>query len=603
MRCGLELHMQLDTGKLYCRCPNIIKMDEKPDYVIKRKLRAVVGETGELDIAAKREEEKHRVIHYNCYNDSVCLVDTDEEPPKEVDDKAFRAALEIALLLNMKPVDEFHIMRKLIIDGSAVGGFQRTGLLANNGYIQTSLGKVRIKTLMLEEDSAKRVDDNSFSLDRLGIPLVEVGTEADITDPNQAKEAAEKIGMLSKFTGKLMRGIGTIRQDVNVSIEGGDRVEIKGVQDLRMMPDFVKLEVERQQKILLIRDELNKKKAVLKKFEDLSKLFEHTNCTFIKKALIEGEHVIGARFTNAKGILGTIIQADKRFGKEIAEYLNVYTGVKGILHLDELPNYGVTKEEVAKVLKELKCDDNDSFILVMCEQTERSNVEFIIKERVEQAYKGVFREVRAPNHTNGTTSFMRPLPGSARMYPETDIPVVRVTGELVGEIITHLSQTPEQKYDFLIGSGLNNELAQQLLHNIDKLVLFEKVINETEVDNKIAASLILNNPVEELKVDSVINVFKLFDKGAFSKEAVPSIIERLKKEDFEKVVNDYRSVSTKTVMNLVLERIDYHASEIFDERAFGVIMKELMAELRGRVDASDLSKVLKEELEKKKLLK
>jgi glutamyl-tRNA(Gln) amidotransferase subunit E len=231
MKCGLELHMQVNSGKLFCRCPNILIKDEKPDYVIKRKLHAVAGETGKVDVAAKAEEKKNKIIKYNCYNENTCLVDIDEEPPRSIDKKAFKAAVEIAILLNMKPVDEFHVMRKLIIDGSAVSGFQRTGLLATNGYINTSLGKVRIASLCLEEDSAKRVDDNTFSLDRLGIPLIEIATEPDIKSAMHAREVAEKIGTLCKFTGKLMRGIGTIRQDVNVSIRGRNRVEIKGFQE------------------------------------------------------------------------------------------------------------------------------------------------------------------------------------------------------------------------------------------------------------------------------------------------------------------------------------------------------------------------------------
>ncbi|MBN1923396.1 MAG: Glu-tRNA(Gln) amidotransferase subunit GatE [Nanoarchaeota archaeon] len=593
MKAGLELHMQVNTGKLFCRCPNIIVKDETPDYVIKRKLHAVAGETGDYDIAAVKEQEKNKIIKYNCFNDNVCLVDIDEEPPREIDMNAFKAALEIALLLNMKPVEEFHVMRKLIIDGSAVSGFQRTGLLATNGYIETSEGRVRIATLCLEEDSAKRIDDNTFSLDRLGIPLIEIATEPDIISPLHAREVAEKIGSICKFTGRLMRGIGTIRQDVNVSIPGGDRVEIKGVQDLRLMPKFVELEVQRQENLLRLKDELKKRKFLINSPTDLSNIFKDSKCGFLK-----GSEVHGFKLSDAKGLMGLRLQEGKSFGKDVAEHVKESTGIKGLLHIDELPNYGVSVEEVQKVISSLKCGLNDNFILVSCSKNIIKKVHEVVSERFKQALKGVAREVRAPNHVDGTTSYMRPLPGGKRMYPETDVNVIKVKIEMISEIIDNLSKTPEQMYTWLKSTGLNDELANQLLHST-KYELYEKITDATNYDNRITASLILSNPVERLSDKLLIKLFKMLELNQLCKESLPEIIEDLlRKHSFEKTVKKFKQLSTKEITAKVKKAVVKNKKILKHPSAFGVIMKDLLKSLKGKADAGVISKVLRQELSK-----
>lgn len=596
MKCGLELHMQVNTGKLFCRCPNKIIKDEKPDYVIKRKLHAVAGETGKIDIAAKKEEEKNKIIKYNCYNENVCLVDLDEEPPKDVNEKAFKAALEIALLLNMRPVDEFHIMRKLIIDGSTVTGFQRTGLLARNGYLKTSQGKVRIITLSLEEDSAKRIDDNTFSLDRLGIPLIEIVTAPDIKTPLHAKEVAEKIGNLAKFTGKLMRGIGTIRQDVNVSVKGGARCEIKGVQDLRLMPKFVELEGERQLKLIELKNQLKNKKVNMNEPVEVTRVFKKTKCHFLKNKTIHG-----IRVRNAKGLLGYKLQLDKTFGKDIAEHLKVYTGIKGVLHRDELPNYGVTEKEVKSIIKELKCNKEDNFLVIACSKEQIRKLYKIIKERIKQAKKGVKKEVRAPNHANGTTTFLRPLPTGSRMYPETDVKVIRLKHELISRIIENLSKTPEQQYELLKSMGLNDELANQML-NSKKLDLFEKVTDKTNADNKLTATLLLENPVLKIEEEKIIKLFKLLEENKITKDAVPKVMKRLRKEKLEKIIKDYKPLTTKELTQKIKNVIKQNKKIIKHPSSFGVIMRELLKEINGRADAGLISALLRKEMGKEEIL-
>ena len=249
--CGLEVHQQIAGAKLFCSCSSDIQ-EKNEEVVFERGLRASAGEIGETDVAAQYEQAKARRFIYHGYGHEYCLVDMDEEPPHTINKKAIGAALEVALLLKLKIPDILCIMRKVITDGSCCSSFQRTinvGLETSESYLETSQGKVRIASLYLEEDACKIIRTESgkihYSLSRQGIPLIEIGTRPDIKSPEQAKEVAEKLGMILRSTEKVRRGIGTIRQDVNVSIKGGHRVELKGFQDLRSMPKIIEEEVRR----------------------------------------------------------------------------------------------------------------------------------------------------------------------------------------------------------------------------------------------------------------------------------------------------------------------------------------------------------------------
>ncbi|TKJ17538.1 Glu-tRNA(Gln) amidotransferase GatDE subunit E [Candidatus Woesearchaeota archaeon B3_Woes] len=251
-KCGLEIHQQLEGKKLFCDC-HTINSKEKPDVHFERRLRAVVGETGEIDITAKYEMEKSKKFIYEADSKDCCLVEMDEEPPHSINKEAVDVVLQVALMLKAKIVDEIQVMRKTVIDGSNVSGFQRTALVAYGGVVETSKGNVGIPTICLEEEAAQKAEETKeytkYRLDRLGIPLIEIATDPDIKDNEHAKEVAEKIGMILRSTGKVKRGIGTIRQDVNVSIKGKSRVEMKGFQDLRSILIIIEKEVNRQIKL------------------------------------------------------------------------------------------------------------------------------------------------------------------------------------------------------------------------------------------------------------------------------------------------------------------------------------------------------------------
>ena len=232
-KAGLEIHQQLNTNKLFCKCPSNLT-DNKPEIILKRKLRASKGESDKLDTAAQYEQLKDKIFNYQANKENSCLVEYDEEPPHNINEDALNLALQVALLFKAEIPDEIQVMRKTVVDGSNTSGFQRTAMIARNGKIQTSKGIVRISTICLEEDAARKVkeDKNSttFNLDRLGIPLVEIATSPDIKSGEQAKEVALKLGDILRSC-KVRRGIGTIRQDVNVSVRGQNRVEIKGMQE------------------------------------------------------------------------------------------------------------------------------------------------------------------------------------------------------------------------------------------------------------------------------------------------------------------------------------------------------------------------------------
>ncbi|MCS7102521.1 MAG: Glu-tRNA(Gln) amidotransferase subunit GatE, partial [Candidatus Korarchaeum sp.] len=442
LKVGLEVHQRLDSHKLFCNCPSILR-DEEPHQWIKRNLSVSYSELGLIDPAAKFESLRKRDFLYGIYYDTTCEVEADESPPFPLNEEALEIAIEIALMLKMKPVDEVHVMRKIVVDGSNTTGFQRTALVALRGegsYIDTSRGKVGLETLCLEEESAFIVESTSefakYKLDRLGIPLVEIATSPDIWHPEQAMETALRIGRVLRATGRVQRGIGTIRQDINISIEGGARQEIKGIQELELIPEIVRREVVRQQSLLRIRDELRCRGVCENHFtdpiEDITDIFSIKKSQIIERAISKGDRVFGMRVRGMRGLLGREVQPNRRFGTELADYAKVFGGVKGIIHGDELPSYGISEEDVKRIKERLSCQDDDSFVLVFGQKAASLLALESVRSRLKVAVKGVPNETRRAL-PDGNTSFMRPMPGSARMYPETDVLPVK-TALIIGRI-------------------------------------------------------------------------------------------------------------------------------------------------------------------------
>ena len=254
LKIGIEIHQQLEMHKLFCKCPSLVNDPNPADVFFERKLHISSGEMGTMDAAAMYEIKKGKTFYYEGCSGSSCLIEADDEPPHNANIDALKTALEIALLVNAKPVDVVQFMRKIVLDGSNTSGFQRTALIASNGFIETSKGRVGILSICLEEEAAKKINENeksvNYRLDRLGVPLIEIATDASIKDPEHAKETASILGMILRSSGKVKRGLGTIRQDINLSIKGNPRVEIKGFQDMRSIPKIIEYEISRQEELL-----------------------------------------------------------------------------------------------------------------------------------------------------------------------------------------------------------------------------------------------------------------------------------------------------------------------------------------------------------------
>ncbi|MHA2502669.1 MAG: Glu-tRNA(Gln) amidotransferase subunit GatE, partial [Candidatus Kariarchaeaceae archaeon] len=386
---GLEFHQQVlapyntedrskeHGSKLFCPCPAHLR-DDDPDFTVLRQLRAVAGETGDVDITAMFEKLKQSDTLYEGFDDTTCLIELDEEPILPINQEALYRSLAIAKnIFNLQLVDEILVSRKTIIDGSNTSGFQRTAMIAyksSTSFIDVNGKKVSIYQANLEEDSAKNVGRDGgtrkFRLDRLGIPLIEVATGPDLRTPDEVLATAMRIGELLRTTGFVRRGQGTIRQDLNVSIKRGNRIEIKGVSELDLLPEYVKNEAIRQSRMLDLLEifkerKITKRRITSIKAIDVSKYFKKCEAKFVKSALKRGDRVIAAKLPSLSGLLGYELQPGYRLGTEFSEICKVTAGVGGILHSDELPKFGISQAEVDSVSKELKVKDDDGFMMIV----------------------------------------------------------------------------------------------------------------------------------------------------------------------------------------------------------------------------------------------
>lgn len=467
LKSGLEIHQQLDSHKLFCKCPSVLRSD-KPRYEIERTLKPVVGETGKVDVAAEHESSKNKDFIYEVY-DTNCLVELDEEPPHHINMDALKIALQIAHLLNCKIFPVAQIMRKTVIDGSNTTGFQRTVMIAHDGWVEISGGKkISIDYLMLEEDSARKSGEKNgkkvFKLDRLGIPLVEIATGPHMHTPEEIKETALKIGEILRAC-NVKRGIGTIRQDVNLSIKGSKRVEIKGFQDPKMMKKTIDLEIERQM----------------------------------------------------------------------------------------------------KCVKEKSC-----------------------KNEVRNAL------------SDGKTEFLRPMPGEARMYPETDHPLLRISRNLIDETKKNLPKLASENKSYLNEFGLNDELIKLLLKS-GKIEEFKTLAHSCQNYDLIAKTLTLfQKEIVKKTGKSEKEIGELFD--AHMLEVI------LEKVGHELSVNDVKMIMMKIAEGKNLEEalkksdidLKSEASKILDEKpglSMGAYMGLLMGKFKGQVSGKEVSDVLKELME------
>ena len=601
---GIEIHQQLDTReKLFCHCPTSLREISAHSGEFFRYLRATESEMGEIDRAAREEMKRDRKYRYYTY-DTTCLVENDEEPPAPLNDEALSVCLTIAKMFGMTPVLQVHTMRKLVIDGSNTSGFQRTALVAVNGALPTG-GEV--ETICLEEEAAQRVNDDIFSLDRLGIPLIEITTSPCMHTPEQVQDVAEYIGMVLRSTGKVKRGIGTIRQDVNISIAGGARVEIKGVQELDLIAEVVRREVQRQQALLAIRDELQKRNAsvVHAVSWDVTALFKETKSTILKKA----KRISAVTLRGFAGLIGRELQPDRRLGSEMADYAKK-CGVGGIFHTDELPAYGVTDEEVALLRSHMQAGEQDCVVIVSGANEKQAACaldQVILRAGLALSGIPVPEETRRMLE-DGSTAYMRPLPGAARMYPETDVlPViideVRWLGCVIPELLTHKAERYAQEY----GIDLNYTLR---LAASDKLPLFERAVRE-QIKPRLAAFTILSTVTElrregidmrTVSDDSYLAIWRSVESGRAAKEAVPGLLRSIAAGSTpDTALAELAPAVSRADLEAIVKKIVSARLDFVMEKgngALGPLMGLVMNEVRGSVDGKVVSGILREEIDR-----
>ncbi|HJJ35473.1 MULTISPECIES: Glu-tRNA(Gln) amidotransferase subunit GatE [Methanocorpusculum] len=598
LKAGLEIHQQLNTKeKLFCHSPTVIRDSAEHTGEVSRYLRVAVSEMGDVDRAAKEELMNQRLFTYYTY-DTTGLVEIDEEPPAPLNPDALDIVLTIAKMFEMTPLPEIHTMRKMIVDGSATSGFQRTALVALNGAIEHAC---RVETVAVEEEACQRVEDTIFSVDRLGIPLIEITTSPCMKTPEEVHDIAQYIGMTLRSTGRVKRGIGTIRQDVNVSIRDGARVEIKGVQELDLIAEVVRREVQRQLSLLAIRDELQARNALVNgEVYDVTSVFARTQSQVLKKARV----ILGTVLHGFNGLVGLEIQPDRRLGSEMSDYAKK-CGVGGLFHTDELPAYGVTEEEVHVLKETLGAGPEDAVVIVAStEQKCRCAMQMIIR-RAKMAFEGVPEETRKMLE-GGSTAYMRPLPGAARMYPETDILPVPVTKEYWESIAAPELLTVKAER-FVAEYGLDPGMARQMAFS-EELPLFERAVSEG-IRPVFAARTILASLKElsragissdALSDDAIIAVMKTVEAGNAAKEAVLDILTACAKgmsvsDAVSRVAPAFsREELQDLVHGIVNDRVEFIRTR--GKAALGPVMGVIMKEVRGRIDGKVVSEVLDEEL-------
>ncbi len=600
LKAGIEIHQQLDTReKLFCHCPTVLRDVGEHNGEFFRYLRATVSEMGEIDRAAREEMMVMRPFSYYAY-DTTCLVENDEEPPAPLNPEALALSLTVAKMMGMTPVEQVHVMRKLVIDGSNTSGFQRTALVALNGSLPMG---ARIESICLEEEAAQRVEGDSFSLDRLGIPLAEITTAPDMHTPEAVKAVAAYIGMLLRSTMKVKRGIGTIRQDVNVSIREGARVEIKGVQELRLIDEVVRREVQRQVNLVAIRDELLARNAsVDEKSHDVTPLFKNTGSSILKKA----KTIHAVCLHGYAGLVGREIQPGRRLGSEMSDYAKK-CGVGGLFHTDELPAYGVTADEVASLKEVVGAGPDDCVVLVADAKKKVVCAIEQVRRRAEMALDGVPEETRKMLE-EGSSAYMRPLPGAARMYPETDVLPVPVTDAYYDALC--LPELLSEKADrYVRDMELDASLAQQMVYS-RRCRFFEEAVSRG-VKSTLAARTLLGT-MKELSRDgadvaavpdeALIDLLLRVEAGAVAKEAILPVIRALSEgADIDAAISAVApSVSREEVRAVICATIAEREAFVREQgmRAVGPLMGVVMKELRGRADGKVISELLKEEVGK-----
>ena len=655
--CGLEIHQQLATGKLHSRMPSELYefgIEDIPEdwNHSERRLRASQGEGGKIDIAARFEQRRNRTFVY-VQPPNAGLIELDEAPPLAHDQEAVDAVLTMSAMLHAKPVPTLQPMRKTVVDGSNTSGFQRTTLVSTNGQLLTDTGEVGVSVICLEEDSARKLETKStpegevvtYTLDRLGLPLVEIATDPDITTPEHAKESAIALGSLLRDTRRVRRGLGSIRQDLNVSIACGDRVEIKGCQDLEWIPRIIRIEMARQLHMYRLANQLRDeaklprlppnrrdteitienrvaiaaKSRVPMEFHDISESLVSCESSMVNNALSEGATPLAVRLPGFNGKLGSKSPDQEgaqlpRLGRELASAAKL-AGVAGIFHSDELPSYGISEEDVITIRTALELSESDAFAFCIAPHWQAKLALESVVERCRMAYHRIPQEVRnvvvrKGQPDDGTTTALRPLPGGARMYPETDIPIQDISIERWEAICSNLPLSSDQRLQRLSELDISHNQAESILNGELDDILFEGIEGDLALPAKPWASALLEFGTSNVSALSV--AIHLKETGQITREGIIPLVEessRRKTTDLihwmlsEAISQGFIPANNSEVEDAV-DAIMIEKADFISERgmsAVGPLMGLVMQRLGGSADGKMVSQVLREKISKNNL--
>jgi glutamyl-tRNA(Gln) amidotransferase subunit E len=612
MKAGLEVHQQLATGKLFCDCP--AELSEDVVRTVSRRLRATGGENHAIDAAAAFQAGRGLSYRYEATPTS-CLVELDEEPPHRLNPEDVGLALTMALLLNARPLDEIEVMRKIVVDGSNTAGFQRTALVAVDGSVEVGGKRISVPTICLEEDAARKIDEHpgevTYRLDRLGIPLIEIATGPEISEGPEARAVAEEIGVLLRSTGRVRRGIGSIREDLNVSASGGTRVEIKGVQDLRRLHRYVEIEEARQRLLLDLQRELIARGARVPYDppSDLTEVLRARSEGAIARTLKEGGVALGLALPGFAGLLKSRPGSTERLGRELADYARS-AGLRGLLHSDEIPAQGIdeaTSDRIREVVGARSRDD--AFLVVAAPDPRRATVALeAARGRARAALLGVPAETRDPL-PDGRSQYSRPLPGRDRMYPETDVAPVAVTSEAVAERRAHLPERPDQaRARLVVEHGLSEELARQLQRSgeVERFAALVALGHPAPAVARLLTQELaaLENSLPDWEGESVTTatlhaLLVRVERGGFAKEGILPVLTELAKgaPDLDEAIarTGLSGVPAVELEALAREIVDRNLELVRSrgDAAFQPLMGDLMKVVRGRSDGQAVAAALR----------
>lgn len=610
-RSGLEIHQQLLTSKkLFCRCPSG-RYSEKFNAEILRHMRPTLSELGEYDGTALMEFKTKKDIVYRINRETVCTYEMDDTPPFLINEEALDIALETGLLFDCAIVDELHISRKQYLDGSIPTGFQRTAIYALNGKVPYKDREIEIIQMSIEEDSCREVSDHGhtrvYLTDRLGMPLIETVTGPDMRTPFEVAEVARICANVVRSTNKVRRGIGSAREDVNVSVEGGTRIEIKGVPKIGRIPLLTYNEAMRQWNLLRLRQELHRRGITAESFaadgHDITKTAKKFHYLPVREAIENGHVVKCVVLKKFAGVLHWQTQTDTYFSREISDRVRVIaclTNIPNIIHSDS-KGENLTSAEWLNIKKTVNASDEDTMVIVWGSETDMTTAVKEIIIRAREATIGVPSETRQALR-DGTNGFERILPGADRMYPDTDLPPTRITNKKLDAIRKTLPEKYWEREKWYRSLGLPEDVVNPL--SISPFAnLFKKAATMWKLQPVFISAVLIQFPKRLskegydtgiLNVEMMRGILEAYKDGLIPKSGILSLLRKsIEKGKFYPEL--LPKPCTDKEMNEIIEdsRRILNSAQLFnpgkrDDVLKGIVMNQLRLRADGKLVASKI---------------